>query len=893
MPTMSFLSDQMQKHLLSSTLQSNSSKRASSSPTNISTTPALAYGPTPSPSPFISDLGFSLDKTRTNYEQGSAASCSAELAYSQSSQAAGQPDVKLVLVESATTSIPSSIALLTPQPIGLIQPSSSQSQSSILIPPSQSFNDTVSSTQFSSQSSIPIIHPNKKKRLLTFLTEQQNSICSVTDNSQIILTPSKPEQILFNSAKTDQILINPQPKSETPLSSQPQTLILQPCVTNITGSAAINPQPKSDTLILQPAIDNVKPDQTTLIIPAQPPQPKNESTLIFNSEGAATLITPVTAAPLLTPITPAPPSGSFTLVQPAPTVDILSVTSQAGPNVLNQVTLSSSSAPTLHTLVQPLSTSAPPPAIHTLVQPASSVDIVSVFPDTKSAPGHNLQPLKIKNNYEQYAEKVMCYKCKLCGYLVTNNSALKHHVIDDHDDVVTHGDENDSEGAWLDLAIKAGILLNCSLCTNTFKSVRSFSVHMTDDHSLTDHQAEVELDKRNKERKERALELLKDRRRKEKEERKKRRELTYEAYMDQNNEIKVRKPKILKNNELKNLNVAEYPQDSNIVSPPLSVSPFSTSPNQDMKILKVPKHFPGRERTPPTKLAERVYRKIAPAAAATIVKKTEEVKKYHCHIRGCLVTLADRDKMNLHIQSHHGRIFQCPLAKCDKETRLWSGMRHHLWSQHEYDTELWQCPHPGCQYRCTATSKLERHKLKHSEDRPWLCPICAKAFKLAKQLRLHTSACHGDADQASGLTCQVCKVSFVTPRQLRSHVEAVHQKKRNFLCTTCGYSAGSKSTLKLHSRKHTGDKPFACDQCQYSSSDHNALRRHKMRHSGRRPYKCPYCPYSSIQSTTYKIHLKSKHAVEDVSNILYQCNKCVFKTVKENIYLMHVAKHES
>ena len=64
-----------------------------------------------------------------------------------------------------------------------------------------------------------------------------------------------------------------------------------------------------------------------------------------------------------------------------------------------------------------------------------------------------------------------------------------------------------------------------------------------------------------------------------------------------------------------------------------------------------------------------------------------------------------------------------------------------------------------------------------------------------------------------------------------------------------------------------------------------------MRHSGVRPYRCPYCPYTSIQSTTYKVHLKTKHAVEDMSSILFQCGVCAFRTVKESIFLTHVAGH--
>ena len=53
-----------------------------------------------------------------------------------------------------------------------------------------------------------------------------------------------------------------------------------------------------------------------------------------------------------------------------------------------------------------------------------------------------------------------------------------------------------------------------------------------------------------------------------------------------------------------------------------------------------------------------------------------------------------------------------------------------------------------------------------------------------------------------------------------------------------------------------------------------------MRHTGVRPYHCPYCPYTSIQASTYKVHLKTKHSVEDVSTLLFQCHLCAFRTLK-------------
>ena len=64
-----------------------------------------------------------------------------------------------------------------------------------------------------------------------------------------------------------------------------------------------------------------------------------------------------------------------------------------------------------------------------------------------------------------------------------------------------------------------------------------------------------------------------------------------------------------------------------------------------------------------------------------------------------------------------------------------------------------------------------------------------------------------------------------------------------------------------------------------------------MRHSGEKQYKCPFCTYSSIQSSTYKIHLKSKHPDQATKDIVFHCSKCMFKTLKEGNFLAHLAEH--
>ena len=750
-----FLNDQLQKHLLSSTLQGNTSRARSgqsSSPTNISTTPALSFLPTPSPSPFnINDMNFTLatdpksvemtlgesskvSQSRLNYVdylqtsgpryqessthplKPSAAPVPmlSQASITFSSQAPGDQaphapahqamsapqDVKLVLVE--------------PPPLGLVQPSSgprysdpSSSMGQVTFPITSSPN-TISSNF--------IQHPNKKKRLLTFLTEQENSMCSLNDNSQIILTPAqKPDQIILNSTKPDQILIN-SGKAETLNSSQTPTLFLQPA-----------------------PIESVKHEQPTLII-NPPPPPKPESTLIINSEGtAATLITPVSATPLLAPciapsllgplpLTSSAPSGSITLVQSAPSMDHLLPVS----------------------FTNPQGQGSKPPS------------------------GHNIEMRQDKVNYDQYTEAVTCYKCKLCGYLVLNQEALKHHFIDDHEDVIGV-EENLPDSVWLPSATRFGVQLHCPLCPNTFKSGRSFQVHVTEDHGVSEREAEVHLEARNKDRKEKVLKKLREEKRQESDARKRMRNLTYETYIDSNNEMKVRLPTTANNNQL-----SKSTDGNKRKQTVLGTSEITTVvlPEQDTGMdaskseAKLDNGHLGK------KAHLKQYRRIAPA----FYKNEEKV--------------SPRDGSSKLSESGDARL---------------------------------RCDVTGCDYWTLRRTKLEKHKAGHTGS---ICPECGLSFKLQKQLRAHITTVHSKDQTSASPVCQVCKASFNTPRQLRLHTDSVHNKKRSFLCSECGYSAGSKSSLKLHSRKHTGEKPFSCEECDFTTSDHNSFRRHKMRHSG-------------------------------------------------------------
>ncbi|XP_006873185.1 PREDICTED: zinc finger and BTB domain-containing protein 48 [Chrysochloris asiatica] len=172
---------------------------------------------------------------------------------------------------------------------------------------------------------------------------------------------------------------------------------------------------------------------------------------------------------------------------------------------------------------------------------------------------------------------------------------------------------------------------------------------------------------------------------------------------------------------------------------------------------------------------------------------------------------------------------------------------------------------------------------------PVECPTCHKKFLSKYYLKVHNRKHTGEKP----FECLKCGKCYFRKENLLEHEarNCMNRSEQVFTCSVCQETFRRRMELRLHMVSHTGEMPYKCSSCSQQFMQKKDLQSHMIKlHGAPKPHACPTCAKCFLSRTELQLHEAFKHRGEK----LFVCEECGHRASSRNGLQMHIkAKHRN
>ncbi|CAH2007013.1 unnamed protein product [Acanthoscelides obtectus] len=301
-----------------------------------------------------------------------------------------------------------------------------------------------------------------------------------------------------------------------------------------------------------------------------------------------------------------------------------------------------------------------------------------------------------------------------------------------------------------------------------------------------------------------------------------------------------------------------------------------------------------------------------------IIKKHPEFistvyHKIHC-CTSCEFKTTKKNRLTRHMSTHSSQVSDknnevpvrkkiCPTCvHCNTTFKIMKSLNNHILRKHPDHSEsvsstsqILHCMH--CSYQTLWKKVLIEHILTHSKLQS--CSYCIESFKSKGDLNSHISEKHARKIHH----CTYCDFTSSYGTCLKKHMMKHTGNYKLVKCKYCEETFKKTETLNSHIIKNHPEfvdsishKIYECPSCVYKTVSKYLMSRHKLQHpeSGNDSLIfCPHCNGSFTEKDDLDEHISKQHSelVGSVTNKLYGCKHCTFKTVSKRHLVSHMLEH--